>query len=147
MAPRILHLSHTLFTPLPSSQVRELLTEARGCYKKKGGVASMQVNVVGGVRVGRGRGLHQSKWNRVCEHECPVIALSLGSLSAPSPMAHASPFPQIEQSLKLARLLSGLHGRAARREVLELLGAVQEAAAGLPHLEDRLSALVDSAQV
>jgi Zn-dependent protease with chaperone function len=53
----------------------------------------------------------------------------------------------VEQGLKLSRLLAGLHGRAARREVLELIGGVQEAIASHPHLDDRIAALSDAAQV
>ena len=62
-------------------------------------------------------------------------------------VTHSLSSSQIEQCLKLARLLSGLHGRAARREVLELVGAVQETAAGLQNIEDRVTALADAAQV
>ena len=49
--------------------------------------------------------------------------------------------------MKLSRLLAGLHGRAARREVSELVSAALESAPSLPHLEDRLAVLVDAAQV
>lgn len=54
---------------------------------------------------------------------------------------------QIENALKFARLLVGLHGRSSKREVQELAAWVVEAGASLHFLEDRLVALSEAAQV
>lgn len=54
---------------------------------------------------------------------------------------------QIEQQFKLARLLAGLHGTAARMEVSEMIGFVLESVPTLHLLEDRFLALVEAAQV
>ncbi|GFR47240.1 hypothetical protein Agub_g8924, partial [Astrephomene gubernaculifera] len=77
------------------SLTRECFSEARAAYRRKGGVAPLQV----------------------------------------------------EQHLKLARLLAGLRGLSARREVCELVGWVSEQLPGLPGVEDRLVATVECAQV
>lgn len=60
------------------------------------------------------------------------------------PALHAA---QIENTLKFARLLVGLHGRSSKREVQELAAWVVEAGASLHFLEDRLVALSEAAQV
>ncbi|GLI65614.1 hypothetical protein VaNZ11_009180 [Volvox africanus] len=75
--------------------VRECFADARAAYKKKGGVATLQV----------------------------------------------------EQHLKLARLVAGLRGASARREVGELVGAVSDLLPSIPGVEDRLVATVECAQV
>ncbi|GIM11324.1 hypothetical protein Vretimale_14852 [Volvox reticuliferus] len=77
------------------SLVRECFADARAAYKKKGGVAALQ----------------------------------------------------IEQHLKLARLVAGLRGASARREVGELVGAVSDLLPSLTGMEDRLVATVECAQV
>eukprot|EP00798_Chlamydomonas_sp_ICE-L_P005285 gene5285-18531_t len=53
---------------------------------------------------------------------------------------------QIELSLKLARLLSGLNGCGCRREVMDLIGGILEHVPSLHLLEDRLVAMGEAAQ-
>ena len=54
---------------------------------------------------------------------------------------------QVEQDLAYARLLAGLHGVRARREVAELVGFLVEVGAGLPLSEDKLTTIMEAAQV
>ena len=54
---------------------------------------------------------------------------------------------QVEADLQLARLLAGLHGARARREVSEKASLIQEAALQLILPEDRLYAMMEAAQV
>ena len=54
---------------------------------------------------------------------------------------------QVEQDLKFARFLAGLHGHKARKEVSELMNSVIEAGAALPLTEDKLITLMEAAQV
>lgn len=54
---------------------------------------------------------------------------------------------QVEQDLKFARFLAGLHGNKARKEVGELMNAVVETGAALPLIEDKLVTLMEAAQV
>lgn len=54
---------------------------------------------------------------------------------------------QIEADVQLARLLAGLHGSRARKEVSERANAVMEAGAQLLLTEDRLTATMEAAQV
>ena len=53
----------------------------------------------------------------------------------------------MEQDLAYARLLAGLHGVRARREVAELVGFLVEVGAGLPLSEDKLTTIMEAAQV
>lgn len=53
----------------------------------------------------------------------------------------------MEQDLAYARLLAGLHGVRARRNVAELVGFLVEAGAGLPLPEDKLTTIMEAAQV
>ena len=52
----------------------------------------------------------------------------------------------MEQDLAYARLLAGLHGVRARREVAELVGFLVEVGAGLPLSEDKLTTIMEAAQ-
>ena len=54
---------------------------------------------------------------------------------------------QVEQDLKFARFLAGLHGSKARKEVGELMNSVVETGAALPLTEDKLLTLMEAAQV
>lgn len=54
---------------------------------------------------------------------------------------------QVEQDLKFARFLAGLHGSKARKEVGDLMNAVVETGAALPLTEDKLMTLMEAAQV
>ena len=54
---------------------------------------------------------------------------------------------QVEQDLKFARFLAGLHGSKARKEVGELMNSVVETGAALPLTEDKLMTLMEAAQV
>ena len=53
----------------------------------------------------------------------------------------------MEQDLAYARLLAGLHGTRARREVAELVSFLVEVGAGLPLSEDKLTTIMEAAQV
>ncbi|KAK9837091.1 hypothetical protein WJX81_002340 [Elliptochloris bilobata] len=53
----------------------------------------------------------------------------------------------VEQDLAYARLLAGLHGVRARHEVAELVGFLVETGAGLPLSEDKLTTIMEAAQV
>ena len=53
----------------------------------------------------------------------------------------------MEQDLAYARLLAGLHGARARREVAELVSFLVEVGAGLPLSEDKLTTIMEAAQV
>ena len=54
---------------------------------------------------------------------------------------------QVEAELQLARLLAGLHGTRARREVSEMASNVMEAGLQLTLLDDRLTVMMEAAQV
>lgn len=54
---------------------------------------------------------------------------------------------QVEQDLAYARLLAGLHGVRARREVGDLVSCLVEVGAGLPLPEDKLVTIMEAAQV
>ena len=54
---------------------------------------------------------------------------------------------QVEAELQLARLLAGLHGARARREVSEMASNVMEAGLQLTLLDDRLTVMMEAAQV
>ena len=78
---------------------------------------------------------------------CIQIAAA-GSLQPSSKYAlHKLESLQVEQDLKFARFLAGLHGPKARKEVGELMNAVVEAGAALPLTEDKLVTLMEAAQV
>ncbi|KAK9846875.1 hypothetical protein WJX84_009549 [Apatococcus fuscideae] len=53
----------------------------------------------------------------------------------------------VEQDLKFARFLAGLHGSKARKEVGDLMNSVVETGAALPLTEDKLMTLMEAAQV
>ena len=53
----------------------------------------------------------------------------------------------VEQDLKLARFLAGLHGHKARREVSEIVTFMVENGTLLPLPEDRLLTVIEAAQV
>ena len=55
--------------------------------------------------------------------------------------------PQAEQDLALARFLTGLHGTKARREVSDLVSGIVENGAGLQLTEDKLTNIMEAAQV
>ena len=54
---------------------------------------------------------------------------------------------QIEADVQLARLLAGLHGTKARREVSERANSIMEAGLQLQLIGDRLTAMMEAAQV
>ena len=54
---------------------------------------------------------------------------------------------QAEQDLALARFLTGLHGTRARREVSDLVSGIVENGAGLQLTEDKLTNIMEAAQV
>lgn len=54
---------------------------------------------------------------------------------------------QVEADLQLSRLLAGLHGTDARREISEIASNVMEAGVQMTLLDDRLIAMMEAAQV
>lgn len=54
---------------------------------------------------------------------------------------------QVEADLQLSRLLAGLHGADARKEVSEIASNVMEAGVQMTLLDDRLIAMMEAAQV
>lgn len=54
---------------------------------------------------------------------------------------------QVEQDLAWARFIVGLRGTKARREVSDLISGVVELGAGLQFTEDKLTNIMEAAQV
>jgi hypothetical protein len=126
-------------------EVKELLDEARGWYRKKGGALALQVGL------GRDSGGGVARWAFVLGCVRGSVVKIPTNTNQPKPTNETTNQPiriQIEQGLKLARFLAGIRGpRAARTDGLDILGGVLEMVPQLSLLEDRLVALVESAQV
>jgi len=78
------------------------------------------------------------------------IEADIRELFAEAQAAYRKPrvsFLQVELDLKLGRLLAGLHGRAGRQALMELINGVFEAARTLPRPEDRLIAVMEAAEI
>jgi len=103
--------------------VRELLAEARQVLRRRGALSLV-------VRAPRARARARSP--------------ARGAARAPTARARSR---QVEQDLAYARLLAGLHGVRARREVADLVGGLVEVGAGLPLPEDKLTTIMEAAQV
>ena len=71
----------------------------------------------------------------------------LSDLSNPVPKGKEPSNVQIEGDLQLARLVAGLHGTRARPEVSERASAVMEAGLQLAQDQDKLTAMMEAAQV
>ena len=54
---------------------------------------------------------------------------------------------QIEADLQLARLLAGLHGMRARKEISEMASSVMDLGVQMTMHNDRLVAMMEAAQV